>query len=80
MNRTELLNELMKYDFAVYELVLFLDTHPHDTKALEMYRCVSEKAQKLRLEYESKFGAISPDTVKNCDHWTWIESPWPWEN
>lgn len=80
MNKNELLKELMKYDFAVYELVLFLDTHPRDTKALEMYRSLVEKAQALRHEYENKFGPISSDMVKNCDHWTWIDSPWPWEN
>ena len=80
MNKNELLKELMKYDFAVYELVLFLDTHPCDTQALEMYHCVAEKAQKLRCEYESKFGAISPDNLKNSDRWSWIDSPWPWEN
>lgn len=80
MNRNELLKELMKYDFVVYELVLFLDTHPHDTKALEMYHCVVEKAKQLRHEYERKFGAISSDMVKNSDCWTWIDSPWPWEN
>lgn len=80
MDKEKLLKELMNYDFVVYELVLYLDTHPHDAKALEMYKSVSEKARELKEEFESRYGALSSDVVKNLQHWTWINSPWPWEN
>ena len=51
MNANELMCMIMKYDFAADELVLFLDTHPSDLKALEMHEAVCKKSQKLKELY-----------------------------
>lgn len=78
--KNDLMCEIMKYDFAANELVLFLDTHPCDLKALEMHEAVVKKAKMLKELYANKFGPITSDDVKSTDTWTWIKSPWPWEN
>ena len=78
--KSELMCEIMKYDFAADELVLFLDTHPCDLKALEMHETVVKKAKMLKELYAKKFGPITSSDVKCTDSWTWINSPWPWEN
>ena len=36
MNKTELLKKLSAAEFALWDLHLYLDTHPCDTKALEI--------------------------------------------
>lgn len=79
MSRNELMRQIMRYDFAVNELVLFLDTHPTDMKALKKYEEVVCKAKKLKELYNETFGPITTDDVKSTESWTWLKGPWPWE-
>lgn len=75
-----LLNEIKKYQFAAVELVLFLDTHPDDAKAIEMHMAIVKKAAKLTTEYEETYGPITSNANTSKSWWTWIDGPWPWEN
>ena len=43
MGKKELLNQIMALNFAVNDLVLYLDTHPTDSKAICMHNEYSEK-------------------------------------
>ena len=79
-SREKLMREIMEYDFVETELVLYLDTHPRDMKALEMHSAIAKKAMELREEYEKKYGPLTTKGVKPTGSWSWIESPWPWEN
>ena len=73
------LHELMALDFKLYDLQLYLDTHPFDDEALEIYQELSKDAQAARIKYESTYGPLSPtNAATNCE-WTWIKNPWPWE-
>lgn len=69
------------YDFAIHETKLFLDTHPHDQKALQMLREYRRRRQETVEKYETRFGKLIVTThdapTENC--WNWIDSPWPWE-
>ena len=80
MNRANLLKEIQRYDFVANELVLFLDTHPTDKKALEMHESVVNKSNELKKQFEQTYGPLTSDGVMSKDKWTWIESPWPLEN
>lgn len=73
-----LLKTISSYSFAIYELKLFLDTHPADAKTIERIREFEEKLAPLREEYISKYGPLTTDENKK-DYWTWVNSPWPWE-
>ena len=68
-------------DFAIHEMVLFLDTHPEDQKAMQMLREYRRKRKDLIASYEARFGryVVTVDDVKPTDKWYWINSPWPWE-
>lgn len=73
------LNQLMEIDFVLVELLLYLDTHPNDSRAMREFCSVSKKHQRLMREYQDKCAMI---TVANCKDelpWRWIEEPWPWE-
>ena len=74
------LKKLMAYDFMQNELNLFLDTHPNNKQALRKFNEISQKALALRKEYEKNFGALTVNSVDSTEEWTWINSPWPWEN
>ena len=82
MNKKEMKINIYQLDFAIHELVLFLDTHPTNRKALELLSQYREKRQECVALYEERYGAfvVTPKDVPAKDCWKWLESPWPWEN
>lgn len=74
--RQKLLRCLSAEQFAAWELHLYLDTHPADKKAKEMYERHQARATELREEYECKYGPLSPRDGEGCE---WLKDPWPWE-
>ena len=79
MNKSELLNKIQSYKFAVYDMLLFLDTHPNDKAAFKMYKELVENLKKCMGEYESKFGPLTIISAANFNSFCWDNSPWPWE-
>ena len=79
MNKTELLKQIQKYNFAAYDMLLYLDTHADDKKAFEIFKSLVKKTKELKHEYESEFGPLSPMSAAKFDSFKWLESPWPWE-
>lgn len=81
MNEKEmLLRRLSALDFAIWELHIFLNTHPNNTQALKQYNDYNEKRMVLQEEYEQKFGPLPFECRSDEQKWTWVNSPWPWEN
>lgn len=79
MTEREILNnKISTYQFAIIDTQIYLDTHPHDKKALFQIKEYKEKLRPLVEEYEEKFGPLkkSSSTTK----WDWINNPWPWDN
>ena len=68
------------YDFSIWELGLYMDTHPWDTQALQRSQEYQLEREQLVAEYEAKCGPyiINSNQVAG-DQWTWIHNPWPWE-
>lgn len=63
--------------FGMLETRIFLDTHPDNTEALEMYNNYSQKYMALVKEFENKYGPLTLNGI-NSDEW--LEDPWPWDN
>lgn len=82
MNKAELKRKIFELDFAIHELVLFLDTHPTNQKAMELLDGYRKRRMMLIKAYEEKYGAfiMQQDDVPSEGCWKWLESPWPWEN
>jgi spore coat protein JB len=74
-----LLKEIMALDFTLYDLALYLDTHPCDEKALCLFKELMEKVDPLRQKYEECFGPLTMANAATECKWRWIENPWPWE-
>lgn len=76
-NKDELLRKIMSLNFAINDLVLYLDTHPKDSRAIQMHSDYSEKLIGLTAEYQRLYGPLTVNFMS--DTWDWIDEPWPWE-
>lgn len=77
MTKEKLLRRVSSLGFAMYELRLFLDTHPDNTEALEMMKSYKKKYEAVKAEYEKEFG---PLTLNGYNSDEWLADPWPWDN
>ena len=73
------LAELQALDFAIVELALYLDTHRDDREALELYRRYQQLLEKVRAEYQKRFGPLNHGTPQTSESYQWLDDPWPWE-
>lgn len=73
------LSEVQVLAFAVQELALYLDTHPEDTEALELYRQYQQLYQKVSQAYEREKRPLSHAAPGQGDTYAWLDDPWPWE-
>ena len=80
-SRRQLLKKLNEVSFAVDDLLLYLDTHPTDPKALELFTQVSSRRNHLLKEYSSLYGPLTIDSATDSDlsTWQWAQQPFPWE-
>lgn len=79
ISKKRMMQKIRSYDFAIYETVLFLDTHPKNQKALKYYTKLRNERNVLIAEYEKAFGPITTSGNMNEMCWDWIKGPWPWE-
>ena len=73
------LTEMMAIDFVVDELELYLDTHPDDTEAFEMYQTFLALKQEARQRYVRLCGPVKQSDMLGMNHYAWLDNPWPWE-
>ena len=76
MNRAKLLSRIDAVQFAMWELHLYLDTHPDDLSALALYKKYEEQNEKLVAEFEDQFGPLFSDSDPGV---SWLKNPWPWD-
>ncbi len=81
-SKGELMKRINEYSFAVDDLLLYLDTHPHCEKGLQCYRENVRKRMELLELYAKNYGPLTIDTGDDCasKSWEWVLQPFPWEN
>ena len=79
MSRQELYTKLQEISFVLYDLALFLDSHPHNQAALEFFHDNQALYDKYSREYQNSYGPMTIFDVDTTDGWTWTQGPWPWE-
>lgn len=77
--RSELLMKIQKYDFALKELNLYLDTHPHCRRALTLFNKYKKLKSDAEAEFNNLFAPLTPVQNNSAEHWHWVSDPWPWE-
>ena len=74
--REAMLKKLSAVQFALWEMHLYLDTHPWDLAMLENHNRLAIKYKQLKAEFEEKF---CPLTAAKAQGVEWLKGPWPWE-
>ena len=78
-SKTELMQIIQKSDFALYDLTLYLDTHPKCKEAMGLfakYKAIRENAVE---EYTKRFGPLTAFQSMAETKWDWGKGPQPWE-
>ena len=81
VDRQALMERIRAYQFALYDLGLFQDSHPTDQDAQKLRDIYRQKLQKLIDEYEQCYGTFVQTQADVEESWTeWVRDPWPWDN
>ena len=76
-SREELMQQIMEIGFSMFDLALYLDTHPNDMRALSLHRDYSRRYREITDRYQRVYGPLTLSYP--CNKWRWIELPWPWQ-
>ena len=79
MAENNLMQAIQMYDFYLYELNLYLDTHPRDKQAIALFNKYNKMRESAYEAYVSKYGPITVDQFSGNDCFDWVNAPWPWE-
>ncbi|MEG0764896.1 MAG: spore coat protein CotJB [Pseudoflavonifractor sp.] len=73
------LAELQALEFVLLELGLYLDTHPDDGEAFQVYKQYATLEKDARGRYEMIHGPLTQGATANELSWAaWQQDPWPW--
>ena len=64
--RCSFLQQINEVSFAVNDMLLYLDTHPEDQKALRYFSDISDRRNQLMAEYAEKYGPLTIDSAAVC--------------
>lgn len=78
-NRARLLYAIQMYDFYLYELNLYLDTHPTCRNGLNAFAKYKKLRERAVNAYTAAYGPINPADSDCSEVFSWAKGPWPWE-
>lgn len=78
-NQNALMEELRAVEFALDEVVLYLDAYPCDQAALDFYHHLLERHAPLVEQYQTEVGPLTPLGNTSRTSWDWTNAPFPWE-
>lgn len=68
------------YKFALYDLALYLDSHPCDQEAFALQQSYRIKLKELIDLYEQHYGPYVCTMSDVQENWSeWAKDPWPWD-
>ena len=79
-NCPKLLQQIRAVDFALYEVVLYLDVYPTSCEALDTYHKLMARRKMLYEQYQTTCGPITTTGNMSQTSWDWVGKPFPWEN
>lgn len=74
-----LIEELRAIEFALDEVILYLDAYPCDQAALDLYRHLLERRCPLVERYQAEIGPLTPLGNMSNTKWEWVSRPFPWD-
>ena len=73
----DLMKAIMEADFMATDLKLYLDIHPDDTRALELYRDAVRQYKACKATFEDTFYPITATSAGRDGTWDWIDGTFP---
>lgn len=73
----ELMRAIMEADFFAMDLKLYLNTHPWDKRALEMYNEACKQYKACKAAFEDSFYPLTACSAGREDCWDWLDGVWP---
>lgn len=73
-----LLTDIAALDFMLIDLSLYLDTHPTDINALNLFNNIQAKTNMEKTNYAANYGPLTLGSTSNTS-WNWLCNPWPWD-
>lgn len=77
--RKKLFDYINEISFSIDDMLLYLDTHPEDEKALAYIKELVSCRKNAMREYQEKYMPLVIDGTDTDSCWKWSVSPWPWE-
>lgn len=76
-NCEELMKAISEASFFALDLKLYLDTHPDDCRALEMYREACKQYSACKGAFEECCYPLTSVSAGQCGEWDWLDGCWP---
>ena len=74
------LSDVQAITFATHELALYLDTHPCDADALQLYNQYQRAANEKQAEFSrTHYPLTRACNTNNSENYAWVCDPWPWQ-
>lgn len=71
--------EMMALCFVTHELALYLDTHPDDSEAFNMYQSFLTLKREAVERYVKLCGPVTHGDMLGMERYSWLDEPWPWD-
>ncbi len=78
MSRDNMLTDIAALDFMLIDLSLYLDTHPTDVCAINLFNSIQSQANMEKTNYTTNFGPLTVGSTSQTT-WNWLCNPWPWD-
>ena len=72
------MTELQALEFVLNELALYLDTHPADGEAFELFRQYTAMEKEAKAAFAAAGTPMSRGDTAMSKTYTWAKDPWPW--
>lgn len=73
----DLMRAIMEADFVAQDLKLYLDTHPDDSRALELYREAVRQYKACKATFEDTFYPLNATAAGRNGTWDWLDGTFP---
>lgn len=77
MSCDELLRAIAEASFFAQDLKLYLDTHPDDKRAVEMYTEACRQYKACKAAFEDGYYPLTACSAGRDGCWDWPEGVWP---
>ncbi len=78
-NEEKKLHDIGIADFVLTDLMLYLDTHPSDQKAMEYFNHYARIKTQMEREFAREHYPLRKDLAESSRDWRWGSAPLPWE-